>query len=289
MPDDGVLDEADTADRLGQRLAELGGVVAFPPTPDLRPAVARRIDQPPPRSAAARLLPWRPTRRAALLVAAGLLVSLAGCVAALLSPAGTTLADRFGVPGIDIVFWDEAPTVTPPPVGTGLRLGHRVDLTEARAAVEFGVRVPGSGPLAEPDEVYVSVPPADGMASFVYRPRRGLPESPQTGVGALLTQFRGEIDRPLAFKGIPPGGRVESVAVGRGTGYWIDGEAHVFLYRDPHGEVRFEEFRLAGNVLLWEEDGLTFRLESGLDQEAAIALAEAVSAADPDSAGTDGG
>lgn len=289
MPDNGFLDGTEAAHRLGRRLAELGGIVAFPPTPDLGPAVARRIDHPPPRSAAAQSFPRRPTRRAALLVAAGLLVTLAGCVAALLSPAGTTLADRFGVRGIDIVFWDDAPTVTPPPVGTGLRLGRRVALTEARAAVEFGVRVPRSGPLAEPDEVYVSIPPADGMVSFVFRPRRGLPESPQTGVGALLTQFPGEIDRPLAFKGIPPDGRVESVAVGRGTGFWIDGEAHVFLYRDPSGEVRFEEFRLAGNVLLWEAGGLTFRLESALDRKAAIALAEAVSAGDPAGAGTDGG
>lgn len=68
------------------------------------------------------------------------------------------------------------------------------------------------------------------------------------------------------------------VEVDGGRGYWIEGEAHrFFLYREGEGgEPRAEDYRLAGNVLLWERDGLTFRLESPLSRSEAIVIARSL-------------
>jgi len=38
--------------------------------------------------------------------------------------------------------------------------------------------------------------------------------------------------------------------------------------------------RLAGNTLLWEQDGLTLRIESGLQRDAAMRIAEQVRGTD---------
>lgn len=283
MPDDVSLFDDD----LRRRLVDLGDRVAFPPTPTLAPGVRRRIalDAPsmPPRG-------WRRfgSGRVVVPLAAGLLMVLV-LLAALLLPLGATIADRLGVPGIGIVFLDETPTVEPGPVGGGLRLGRPIGLAKAQVEVDFVVRLPTAGPLGEPDDVYLAERAAEGMVSFVYRPRQGLPESSVPGIGALLTQFRGRIDEPLAYKGVSPGGVVEAVAVGDGAGYWIEGEAHLFLYREPEGEIRYEEYRLAGNVLLWEADGLTLRLESALEREAAIAIGASLSPVAQPEPGTDDG
>jgi len=114
-----------------------------------------------------------------------------------------------------------------------------------------------------------------------------LPETLHVKVGALLTQFRGRPEQPVAAKGIPPDGIVEAIEVAGQPGFWIEGEAHVFLYRGPDGGLRDERYRLAGNVLLWERDGLTFRLESALPKERALAIAASLQPLEKPS-GTDG-
>ena len=58
--------------------------------------------------------------------------------------------------------------------------------------------------------------------------------------------------------------------------FWIDGAAHTFMYLDADGQPQSEEYRLAGNVLLWEANGVTYRLESELTRETAIAIAESL-------------
>ncbi len=58
---------------------------------------------------------------------------------------------------------------------------------------------------------------------------------------------------------------VERVEVDGEPGIWVEGR-HVVsgLFGEP---------RLAGNVLLWEQDGLTMRLEGRVTKEQALALA----------------
>jgi hypothetical protein len=92
----------------------------------------------------------------------------------------------------------------------------------------------------------------------------------------ILSQFRASLDQNmLAQKGLGPGTTVEEVQVGPSRGLWIAGAPHLFL-RMPGGAIRDAPPGLAANTLLWEQDGNTLRLESGMDRDAAIRLAESL-------------
>jgi len=197
--------------------------------------------------------------------------------------ARNAIADRLGLQGVLIRWVDEVPSPEPSQIGAPLLLGRPVTLEQAQEAVDFPVRVPTAAGLDAPDEIYLLDQDKGAMVSFVYPAAPGLPASDQTGVGALLTQFRGEADRGLIEKGLPDGGaqatHLEAVSVSGEPGFWISGAPHgFFLVCYDVGECRQERYRLAGNVLLWEQDGVTLRLESALSWEAALAIAESVPA-----------
>ena len=62
--------------------------------------------------------------------------------------------------------------------------------------------------------------------------------------------------------------RVERVEVDGEPGIWVEGRHVVF---EPFGLPR-----LSGNVLLWEQEGLTLRLEGRFTKEQALDLARSV-------------
>jgi hypothetical protein len=97
--------------------------------------------------------------------------------------------------------------------------------------------------------------------------------SPEAGVSALIVEFRGRIDEALFGKVTAGGTRIEEVTVNGGRGFWIEGEPHIFFYRDEAGNVWNETLRLAGNTLLWEQDGVTLRLEASLGRDNAMRIA----------------
>jgi hypothetical protein len=219
---------------------------------------------------------------AAWLVAAILLILVAGGLA-LLPAARNAIADRLGLQGVLIRWVEEIPTPKPSQVGAPLALGRRVTLDEAQAAVDFPVLIPAAAGFDSPEEIYLLDSDQGEMVSFVYPAVPGLPESGVTGVGALLTQFQGEADRGLIEKGLPDSdsnaSRLEAVSVGGEPGFWISGAPHAFFFVCyDAGECRQERYRLAGDVLLWERDGLTLRLESTLSLNEALAIAESVRA-----------
>ena len=117
--------------------------------------------------------------------------------------ARNAIADRLGLQGVLIRWVDEVPSPQPSQVGAPLLLGRPITLDEAQAAVDFPVRVPTAAGFAAPAEIYLLDQDKGAMVSFVYPAAPGLPASDQTGVGALLTQFRGEVDRGLIEKGLP--------------------------------------------------------------------------------------
>ena len=55
------------------------------------------------------------------------------------------------------------------------------------------------------------------------------------------------------------------VTVNDGRGYWIDGPAHFFYYRDPTGQFVDETAREVGDTLIWNDGEITYRLESQLE------------------------
>ena len=283
---------------LEPRLIDLGPRL-YPPTPDLAMQVSDRLESEPVGTSLTPL-PARPSGhpvaggvgdeglapglgpRVLWLVAALLLIALVSGLV-LFPEARNAIADRLGLPGVSIRWVDEVPTPQPSQVGAPLLLGRPVTLDEAQAAVDFPVRVPTAAGFDAPAEIYLLDQDQGAMVSCVYPPGPGLPASNQTGVGALLTQFRGEADRGLIEKGLPDNGEQEThlqaVSVSGEPGFWISGTPHAFfVVCDGVGECREERYRLAGNVLLWEQDGVTLRLESALSLKDALAIAESVPA-----------
>ncbi|MGH2599854.1 MAG: hypothetical protein ACRDJ9_10760, partial [Dehalococcoidia bacterium] len=129
--------------------------------------------------------------------------------------------------------------------------------------------------LGDPDAIYIGTSPSSQEVWLAYAPQPGLPEVQETGVGLLVAEFRGTF-LPFLGKGLPPGSVLEVVMVGGEPAYWVTGEPHVLLYRDRTGAVHEERSRLAGNTLLWERDGVTYRLESALERDAAVRIAESI-------------
>ena len=119
-------------------------------------------------------------------------------------------------------------------------------------------------------------PPAGGEISLVYAPRADLPLTKETSVGLLLMEFRATIDVEFFKKFVGSDTSVQVVDVNGSPGYWISGHPHGFAYRDPNQRGLEEDFRLAGNTLLWEQGGLTLRIESALSREQALAIARTV-------------
>lgn len=268
--------DAHSTAELDRALSDLAGHLAWPETPDLAGGARARTEQEP---GARRfsLVAW-PGRRAWLAAAA--LVMLLLAFLALFPEARTAIADRLGLPGV-VIRWVDEPLPAPSPVGTRLLLGRAVTLEEARGAVGYEVHVPTQEEFAEPPEVYLLGRGEDAMVSFVYPPRPDLPEDEISGVGALMSQFPGETSEAFIGKGLGGGEGtaapvLENVLVNGREGYWISGAHGVYLACTDDRNCREERYRLAGNVLLWVQDGMTFRLESALSREEALAVAESV-------------
>lgn len=276
---------------LERALIDLGPRLAYPPTPDLAPAVRARL--------AAHPHARRPPRRGFFtprwgLALAAVFVLLAGIPLVVSPSARTAVAERLGLRGVKITYVPTAPAPTPAsptgapvPVEVHLGLGEPLTLAEAPARVPYRVLLPSLPDLGPPDQVFVTQVVPGGQVALVYRPRPGIPDTteagvrprpglPGTGVGILLTQFRGDFAPEFLGKGIGPGTRLEQVTVNGAPGYWIEGQPHALFYRDANGEIHDDRVRLAGNTLLWEQDGLTLRLESALTREEALRIAESV-------------
>ena len=260
-----------TDDALEAALFDLGSAIDLPATPDiaravdarLRSAPAGRIERPHRR---------RMVRRAVLLAA----------VLALLA-AGVAVGLRLG---LDLLRIDFGPAPTPtlpaatpdPSTGTGgpgttLGLGLATTLEAAREAAAFDlVEAAALGP---PDQVYAGGPSLRGQVAFVYAATPDLPPSDLLdGAGLLITQNAGESDDGLARKLISSGmASLESVSVDGARGYWISGEPHWFWYLATDGEVIDDGRRLVGDTLVWERDGILYRIEGAISKARALEIA----------------
>jgi hypothetical protein len=267
-------------------LADLAAAIEFPPTPDLAGAVATRLAEAPapgPTPARARrrdrlaglgrLAGWRRLAvvgLAAVLLAAAVLVASPGTREA--------VARRLGLRGVGVELGGPPPptVTTRPGERLDLGLGQRVTLEEARRRVGFPVLVPGAAGFRQPAAVYVNeAVPVGGRVDLVYRARPGLPASPFTDVGLLVTEFRGQ-PTPDFIKKVARAGLVEEVTVDGQPGYWFSGEPHFFTYLDATGQVRDEQTRLAGNTLIWQRGDLTLRIEGEITRQEALALARSM-------------
>ncbi|MGH2532927.1 MAG: hypothetical protein ACRDJW_11575 [Thermomicrobiales bacterium] len=265
---------------LERALRRLGRRIDFPTTPDLASSVRARIADGP--VAQPGRLVWFAPRRGLVTAAIVLLLMLAGTLA-LFSGARDAVADLFGVRGIQITIErDAAPTTVPAPaispVGPDLSLGREVTLAEARDLAPYDLHVPDLAAYGEPDEVYLrTLPDGNTMVSLIYYPAAGLPEAEETGVGALLMQFDARDDVAYIGKGISYGSEtaMRRVDVNNADGWWIAGATMVTIFEDPSTPCCLPG-RPSANILLWEQDRVTFRLESSLTESSAIMFAESI-------------
>lgn len=239
-------------------LADIGRSIEWPePSATFSQRVMARIETPAPRPLFRRAAP--------ALGAIGVLV------VTVLTFSPTTrdaVADFIGIGGVHIKAVPKGHLPTVPP-GSALDLGRAVTLEEARAAVSYPVLVPLlPGP---PDRVFLEkIAPAD-MVSLVYESGADATEGE---IEFLITQFEGLLvrDGGLVKKMMSAGTIVERVEVNGAEGYWLSGDPHTFYYRD--GDlVRDESVRLVENVLLWVQDGVTIRIETGRSLSRALEIA----------------
>ena len=235
-------------ERLGVELRALGAALGG--GPDVAGRVRARIvaaDHP---RAARRFRPALAVAMALVLVAALSLV--------IVPSAREAVADLLGIGGVKVRVVDRPP---PTPLGEDLALGTATTLEEAERRVGFDLLLP-TEVVGEPDDVYVSYDRT--YASFVWRAGPELPRATSTGVGLLLMEFPGRIDEPSMLKKVVGAETsIEVTQVNGAKAYWISGGPHALFYRD-NGSFEAQEGRLADNALIWERDGITYRLESSL-------------------------
>ena len=275
--------------KLIQRLGALAMDIAWPATPDLAGRVTAAIQAGPARQAGTlgivdRLRDLfglggvgapggRRIARRSLVIALIALLAIAVAAAAIgigvpgiriqLGPNPTqSPAASASAPGPSSSTSLTSPTPTTQATPPGPEIGPVVSLDQARADAGFGVLVPGATGYTEPAEVHMT-----GVRPFT-KVTLWYPD------GTTLTEFLGEI-QPDAFQKIVGGGTtVEPVRIGSVGGWWITGAPHklAFMFRDPDGQVRWQEVTVTGNVLVWQAGAVTLRLETPLGKDAAIAL-----------------
>jgi hypothetical protein len=213
--------------------AEMAGVT--PPAPVDRPVRAPR------------------RRRALVLAAAALLVVLLAVPVAVAVLDG---ADGGARPQAQPTMPSSAPrptTTTIPPV---IALG----LDQARAAVQFPIRVPQG--LSVPAQVLVDRRIDGGMVALQY-PAFTLVELP-TPANASVTEVTsadaGSTAHPMVVRGQPA--------------LWITGTPEIG-YVDRARTLHRAPTR-AGNALVWVEHGVTYRIEGFRYQSSAMAMADAL-------------
>ena len=272
-PDARASDATDGADVAG---AVRTRIEAQPPDARRRPSGGR------PRVPVA--WTWRPARRAAVLALAALLVlaALAGAV-------------ELGLPGLRLILGEPSssppPTLGPTPatggsgavgtpsagLGASMGLGEgvdAVDMAAVRARAGFAVAVPTDPQVGPPEAVYIDEP-RGGQVTLLWPSSERLPRTRQRDVGLLLSEFLGTVDDGFYSKVISGGTPVEPVTVNGHQGFWISGEPHVLFWEGPDGEVD-DARRWVGDVLIWSDGTVTFRLESALGRDAAILIADGV-------------
>lgn len=235
---------------LERELREVGRLLAFPPEPDLVPAVLRRLAE-----------PRRPLfeRRRALVVALAVLVVAVGAVFAV-PPARTAILRFFHI-GSETV---ERVQVLPPAERRSPVEGLRgpMSLADAKRLARVPVLLPSRG-AATHGRFFAD----DGIvATYLRVPGKRTP--------VVLSEFLGDLG--FVKKVVSPGTTVEPATVNGEDALWLEGAPHVVMYFDSSSRGQTRRVRLAGNVLVWSSGSVTLRLEGALSRDEGLAIARTV-------------
>jgi hypothetical protein len=227
---------------LERDLREVGRLLAFPPEPDLVPAVRVRLGEAPRPSFVGR-------RRVLVLALAALVVAIAAAFA--VSPARTEILRFFHIGGETIERVDTLPNAPRRSPIAGLAGPMSVEDATDRAGFNLILPPKHGGIYAE-----------DGIIATYIRPR------------VVLTEARGELGTTKKF--VSPQTRLEPIRVNDHDGMWIQGAPHVLMYFDSTGRGTEKHVRIAGNTLVWAYGSVTLRIEGPLTQAQALRLAASI-------------
>jgi hypothetical protein len=222
---------------LERALVALGEAIDFPPEPDLRPRVRER------------LAPRRGLVRPLALAFAVLVLAFG--IALAVPPARSAILRFFHIGSVTIERVQQLPPARERPLAAGLGPALSLDQAEARSDLRLVLHAP------RPDRFYAR----PGMIATLLQ---------YQGQPVLLAELQDD-QLGITKKLVSPGTSVQPVQIGS-FGLWISGGKHV-IYWETGGETRRIEPRLAGNVLIWTQDGRTFRLESDLREDQMLELA----------------
>lgn len=254
---------------LAALLQEAARETAFPETPALAASVRERIERGPMPVAEVRLPRTRPPLLRPVLVTLLAIAVALGVTLSISVTARRAVADLLGVVGIRITFGDDPPGSPTP--ARRIRLGDAVPRKTASELAGFRVLVPGAA--AGRPAIYFDRRVGDrGMVTVVY------PRAAETlaDVDLLVSEFVASLPAEYVKKLGTLGSRITYTDVRGVPAYWVSGDPHYFFFTERNGAVRQETIRLAGNVLLWEEDGVTFRVEGAGSLQEARRLAESL-------------
>jgi hypothetical protein len=182
-----------------------------------------------------------------------------------------SVLEFFGLQGATVERREELP---PPPDPAPLELGERTTLAAARNSLRFELLVPRAA--GRPDGVFVDDEAPGGELSLTYRASDDLPQAGSTGLGLLVSEFRGDLAPEYTGKIAGEATLVESLRVGGERAVWLEGAPHFFFYRRGSEPIVEDELRIAENVLLVEQGNLLVRLEGAFDREQAVRLARSL-------------
>jgi hypothetical protein len=205
-----------------------------------------------------------------LAIALAALLLLAGTAVAAVPSLRHSVLDWLGLRSVKIERVERLPA-TPP--GDILALGTKTTLADAAKQASFTPVAPAG---LRPDAVYFAKDPPGGQVALAYKPRAGFPVVGTTGLGMLITEFRGRQQSVYIQKALGPGTTAEAVTVDGAAGLWIAGEPHLLMYRDRNGSVQSYTPRLATNTLLWRRGELLLRLEAHVSKADALRIASSM-------------
>jgi hypothetical protein len=247
------------------RLGDLAAAYAYPPTPDIAAHERRRVAagqsvaaQPPTPS-------FRPARLLAGAVAAALLLF---AVALLVPQTRAALLTFFDVGAIRILA-DEQPATAVSRSGRRLvDLAGETTLADVSTNVTFDVLLPAyPADLGSPDLVYLQQVEAaefDEQVVILTWLDPAAPDETRLSLYQIAVPFYGIKQATLEV--------IRETRVNGQPAFWVEGP-HRLQRQD--GDYQ-EWFFVPGNVLIWTDGQMTYRLESGLSLEEAIRIAESL-------------
>jgi hypothetical protein len=266
---------------LERALLRLASDVDYPATPPIARAVSRQLQAEGRRRAGRRATAWRRVSARTAILAAALVLLVAGVVAAAVPSVREDVLRLVGLRGATI----ERVPALPPDVRRhlGKVLGPPTTLGAARARLSFDPFLPHD--LGAPEGVFSggeNAPPG-GELSLTFAPGAGLPRSKYTGVGLLVNEVDGRLAPGTFGKLMPPSARADRFRIDGHLALWISGLhgiyrlLHGYYYKDSRHAFRIGRLRLTGNALLVQRGPVLVRLEGEFDLIKAIAVARGLS------------